>query len=99
VPLSELDEAGRPAGQFLAGYAPFLQSRGPTRATRALRLHPSGSQALVTPVERGRQPRVVSLAAVGQAPGVVLATVPVADGVVTSYGPRITLRHGRNGSL
>jgi hypothetical protein len=54
---------------------------------------------LVTPAERGRHPRVVSLAAVARSPGVVLATALVADGGVTTYPLRITLEGGRDGWL
>jgi hypothetical protein len=54
---------------------------------------------LVTPVERHRDPRAVSLTAVGQAPAVVLATAVVADGGVTAYALRMVLRSGRDGWL
>jgi hypothetical protein len=54
---------------------------------------------LVTPVERQRHPRLVSLTAVAQSPPAILATVLVADGGVTTYALRITLRGGRGGWL
>ena len=42
---------------------------------------------------------MVSLTAVGQTPAAVLATALVADGGVTAYAVRITLRAGRDGWL
>jgi hypothetical protein len=54
-------------------------------------------RAVVTPAERQRYPRVVSVSAVGRAPAVVLATALVADGGLTTYALRIRLRADRNG--
>jgi hypothetical protein len=56
-------------------------------------------RGLVTPVERHRDPSVVSLTAVGQAPAAVLASALVADGGVTAYSVRMTLRADRDGWL
>ena len=64
-----------------------------------MRLELSHARGLVTPAERGRHPRVVSLTAVEQAPGVVLATALVADGGVSAYALRIMLSASRNGWL
>lgn len=98
-----LVSARRVAVRFLAGYLPFLYGRGSTRSidavTPGLRLQLSGMQSLVTPVERRRHPRVVSLSAVGQAPAEVLATALIADGGLTTYTLRITLRSGPVGWL
>jgi len=95
--------ARRVAARFLAGYLPFLYGRGTARlivgVTPGLRLRLGREPALVTPVERHRDPRVVSLTAVGQTPAAVLATALVADGGVTAYAVRITLRAGRDGWL
>ena len=94
--------ARRVAGRFLAGYLPFLYGRGPARSIRAVtpgvRRLLIRVRGLVTPVERHRYPRVVSITAVGQAPA-VLATALVADGGVTAYALRITLRSSRSGWL
>jgi hypothetical protein len=54
---------------------------------------------LVTPVERQRHLRVVSLTAVGQTPAGVVATGLIADGGVTNYALRMVLRSGRDGWL
>ena len=95
--------ARRVAGRFLAGYLPFLYGRGSARSidgvTPDLRRQLIRAPGLVTPVERHRQPRVVSLTAIGQAPTAVLATALVADGGVTAYALRITLRSSRSGWL
>ena len=95
--------ARRVAVRFLAGYLPFLYGRGPARSIRAVtpgvRRLLIRVRGLVTPVERHRHPRVVSLTAVGQAPAAVLATALVADGGVTAYSVRIVLRSRRVGWL
>ena len=95
--------ARRVAGRFLAGYLPFLYGRGPARSIRAVtpgvRRLLIRVRGLVTPVERHRHPRVVSITAVGQAPAAVLATALVADGGVTAYALRMVLRSGRDGWL
>lgn len=71
--------ARRGAARFLAGYLPFLYGRGSARSivgiTPDLRRQLIRVRGSVTPVERHRHPRVVSLTAVGQAPAAVLAVV------------------------
>jgi hypothetical protein len=93
--------AKRVAVRFLAGYLPFLYGRGSARSIQAvasgLRLELGRMRGLVTPVERRRRPRLVSLTAVGQAPAAVRATALVADGGATIYALRITLRADRDG--
>jgi hypothetical protein len=93
--------AKRVAIRFLAGYLPFLCGRGSARSIDAvtpdMRLQLSRMRALVTPVERQRHPRVVSLSAVGQAAAGALVTALVADGGVTTYALRIMLSAGRDG--
>jgi hypothetical protein len=95
--------ARRAAGRFLAGYLPFLYGRASARSidgvTPDLRQQLIRMRGLVTPVERQRDPRAFSLTAVGQAPAAVLATALVADGGVTAYALRITLRSSRSGWL
>lgn len=95
--------AKRAALRFLAGYLPFLYGRGSARSidavTPGLRRQLGPMRGLVTPVERRRHPRVISLTAVGQAPAGALATALVADAGVTTYALRITLRAGPNGWL
>jgi hypothetical protein len=65
----------------------------------ALRRRLRGQRALVSPVERRRHPRVVSLMATGQARGVVLAAALVDDGGIANYAIRVTLRDTRSGWL
>jgi hypothetical protein len=95
--------ARRVAARFLAGYLPFLYGRGTARSivgvTPDLRRRLIRVRGLVTPVERHRDPRVVSLTAVGQAPAAVLATALVRDGGVTAYALRLVLRSGGDGWL
>jgi hypothetical protein len=101
ISLSLLAGARSVAARFLTGYLPFLYGRASARSiegvTTAFRLRLSRRPALVTPVERRRRPRVVSLTAVGLMHGQVLATVLVSDGGVTAYALRITLRAGPDG--
>jgi hypothetical protein len=95
--------ARREAARFLARYLPFLYGRGSARSidgvTPDLRRELIRVRGSVTPAEHHRHPRVVSLTAVGQVPAAVLATALVADGGVTTYALRITLRGGRDGWL
>jgi len=95
--------AKRVAARFLAGYLPFLYGRGSARSIEAvtpgLRRQLSRMRGLVTPVERQRHPRLVSLTAVARSPAAILATALVADGGVTTYALRIMLRGGRGGWL
>jgi hypothetical protein len=61
-------------------------------ATRSLRQQLQRQRAQLTPVERRRRPRVVSLQTVGTAPTFVVATAEIDDGGVASYRVRFTLR-------
>jgi hypothetical protein len=98
-----LVSARRVAAGFLAGYLPFLYGRGSARSidavTPGLGRQLSRMRGLVTPMERQRHPRLVSLTAVAQSPPAILATALVADGGVTTYALRIMLRGGRGGWL
>jgi multisubunit Na+/H+ antiporter MnhB subunit len=102
VSVTGLADARRVARRFFAGYLPFLYGRRSAQPihgmTRALRAQPTRT-LLVTPVERRRHPRLVSLTGVGRAVRVVLATALVADGGITTYALRITVREGRTGWL
>jgi hypothetical protein len=93
--------ARRVATRFLAGYLPFLYGRGSARSVEAvtpgLRLRLSSARGLVTPMERQRHPRLVSLTAVAQSRTAILAIALVADGGVTRYALRILLSTGRRG--
>jgi hypothetical protein len=103
VAAGDLARARVVAVRFLAGYLAFVYGRGSAGsvqgATPELRRQLLLDRAEVTPAERHRRPRVVSLSAVGQAPGTVLASAVVDDGGVASYALRITLRQGPEGWL
>ncbi len=95
--------ARRVAARFLVRYLAFLYGRGSARSieltTPDLRRQLIRVPGLVTPVERLRHSRVVSLIAVGQTPVEVVATGVIADGGVTAYAVPIILRAGRDGWL
>jgi hypothetical protein len=97
-PVSPADLAGarETAERFLAGYLRFAYGRASARSVRALtpsvRRQLIREHAQLTPVERRRHPRVVSLEAAGQATGVVLATALVEDGGITTYPLRLTVQ-------
>lgn len=93
---SDLSLAGRVAGRFLLSYLKFAYGRA--RATSVDAVSPGllsqlmRDRAQVTPVERARYPRVVSLGVVGTWPGFVVATATVEDGGIAAYRLRFTLR-------
>ena len=100
---AEIARARKVAIRFLQGYLPFVYGRGSAgfvpAAAPALRRRLTRQAAVVTPAERRRHPRVLSLVVAGQAPGAALATALIADGGITSYALRITLKEGRSGWL
>lgn len=85
------------------GYLPLVYGRGSSAAvpavTPALSAQLRRGRALLTPLERARRPQVISLTVTGEASGVVVATALIADGGITVYSLRITLREGRAGWL
>ena len=88
------------AQRFLAGYLPFAYGRGGARAisgiSSALRRQLLHKRAELTPVERRRRPRIVSLQTTATTPTFVVATAVIDDGGVTTYRLRFTLE-GRAG--
>ena len=88
-------QARRVSTRFLAGYLAFAYGRGSAPATRgvtqALRRQLLSQRAQLTPVERRRRPRVVSLQTVGTTPTLVIATAVIDDGGVATYRLRFTL--------
>lgn len=96
LPGAELVRVRRAASRFLEGYLPFAYGRASARSVRALtpalRRQLIREHAQLTPVERRRHPRVVSLEAAGRATGVVLATALVEDGGITTYPLRLTMQ-------
>jgi hypothetical protein len=101
VDAAGLAEARLAAARFLPGYLQFAYGRGRpasvTAVTPALRSRLESDRVQLTPVEQRRHPRVVSLAAVGRARGMVLATALIEDGGVTGYALQITLRRDSSG--
>ena len=89
VSTTAIVHARRVAERFLAGYLPFAYGRGSALAIRgitpALRRQLLGRHAELTPVERRRRPRVVSLQTVATTPAFVVATAAIDDGGVASY--------------
>jgi hypothetical protein len=84
------------AARFLAGYLAFVYGRGSARAIRgitpALRRGLLEQRAQLTPMERRRRPRVMSLQTIGTTPGFVVATAVIDDGSVATYRLRFTLQ-------
>ena len=96
VSAVELRAARVVAARFLVSYLQFAYGRGSAGAVKAvtpgLRSQLITQRAQVTPAERGRHPRVVSLAAVGTTPGFVVATATIEDGGIAAYRLRFTLQ-------
>lgn len=95
IPATELHRAGVAAGRFLVTYLPFAYGRASagtvTAVTPGLRNQWIKERAAVTPAERRRHPRVVSLRIVGTEPGFVVATAIVEDGGIAAYRLRFAL--------
>ncbi len=100
VPATAIRRARRVAQRFLAGYLPFAYGRGELAAingiTPTLRRQLLLGRAQLTPAERRRRPRVVSLQTTATTPTFVVATAVIDDGGVTTYRLRFTLE-GRAG--
>jgi hypothetical protein len=100
---TELHAARVVAAQFLVSYLRFAYGRASAGSvsaiTRELRGQLTRGRAQVTPVERRRHPRVVSLQLVGTTPRFVVATATVADGGVALYRLRFSLQENAGRSL
>jgi hypothetical protein len=96
VSAAELRRAHRVAGRFLITCLQFAYGRASPESVRAitpgLRSQLTAERAQLTPAERGRHPRVVSLGVIGMTPGFVLATATIDDGGIEAYRLRFTLR-------
>jgi hypothetical protein len=96
VSASELLQARGAAERFLVTYLTFAYGRASAMVVKevAPELHRQLARegAHVTPAERQRHPRVVSLRLVGIMPGFVAATAAVADGGIAMYSLRFTLQ-------
>jgi hypothetical protein len=95
VSTAAMLRARRAAERFLAGYLPFAYGRGSALAirgvTQTLRRQLLRQRAQLTPVERRRRPRVVSVQAVGTTPAFVVATAVIDDRGLATYRLRFTL--------
>jgi hypothetical protein len=98
VSTAALLQARRVAERFLAGYLPFAYGRDSALAvsgvTPAMRRRLLRQRAQLTPPERRRRPRAVSLQTVGTTPALVVATAAIDDGGVATYRLRFTLQGG-----
>jgi hypothetical protein len=96
VPTAQLRRAHDAAERFLATYLPFAYGRARAvevkAVTPALAHQLASERAQITPVERRRRPRVVSLRVVGMTPGFALATAMVDDRGIVAYPLRFTLQ-------
>jgi hypothetical protein len=93
---SNLHLASHVARRFLRSYLKFAYGRARATSVEAvtpgLRSQLVRDRAQVTPAERARHPRVVSLRVLGTNPGFVLATASVEDGGIAAYQLRFALR-------
>jgi hypothetical protein len=96
VSATEQHTARVVAGRFLLSYLQVAYgnaSAGSVKGvTPGLRSQLITQHAQATPAERGRHPRVVSLATVGTTPGFVVATATIEDGGIAAYRLRFTLQ-------
>jgi hypothetical protein len=103
VAAADLARARRAAARFLRGYLQLAYGRGSAASvaavTPALRDHLLSQDVRLTPAERRRRPRMISLQLEAQAREVVVATAMIADGGITTYPLRLTLRRGTAGWL
>ncbi len=99
----DLDTARAVAVRFLLSYLPLAYDRGSAGSvqggTPGLRRQLITEHAQAAPAERGRGPRVVSLATVGTTPGFVVATATIDDGGVAAYRLRFVRREQSGGWL
>ncbi len=93
---SNLRVASRVARRFLLSYLKFAYGRARATSVEAvtpgMRSQLTRDRAQVTPAERARHPRVVSLRVLGTNPGFVLATASVEDRGIAAYRLRFALR-------
>src|ERR1700733_1636310 len=103
ISAGRLGDAHAVAASFIDCYLRVTYGRAPatslTVVTPALRRELVHGRAQLTPAERSRHPRVLSVEAVGQAPGVVRRTVVVSAAGVTWFFTRFTVQAGPGGSF
>lgn len=95
VPSEAIARMRRVAGRFLADYLAYAYGHGDalpiSGITSALLQQLLHKRAELTPVERRRRPRVLSLQTIATTPTFVVATAVIDDGGVTNYRLRFTL--------
>jgi hypothetical protein len=94
VSTPQLLAAREAAERFLGSYLPFSYGRAGALAgpvAPGVRRQLRAARAQITPVERRRHPRAVSLQLVGTTPGFVVATAIVKDGGIAASRLRFTL--------
>jgi len=88
--------ADRLARRFVGSYLRFAYGKASARSvkgiTPGLRRQLVTEPAQATPAERGRRPRVISLATVATTPGFVVASATIEDGGIAAYRLRFTLQ-------
>jgi hypothetical protein len=96
VSATELLRASEVARRFAVSYLRFAYGRATARSVVdvawSLRSQLIRGRTPVTPIERQRHARLVSLHAVGTMPGFVVATATVEDGGIAAYRLRFSLR-------
>ena len=96
VSATDLRAARVVAARFLVSYLQVAYGRARATsveaATPGLRSQLMRDRAQVTPAERARYPRVVSLQVLGTSPGFVVATASVEDGGIAAFRLRLTLQ-------
>jgi hypothetical protein len=96
VSATDLRLVHRVAQRFLLKYLRFAYGKerasSAMQVTPALRRELTRQRAQVTPAERGRHPRVLSLHLVGTEPGFVLATARIEGGGIATYPLRFALQ-------
>jgi hypothetical protein len=95
VSAADMRRATEVAERFAVSYLAFVYGRATARSvveiTRTLRTQLARGRSPVTPIERQRRPRLLSLHTVGTMPGFVVATAIVEDGGIAAYRLRFTL--------
>jgi hypothetical protein len=96
ISVSELRRASEVAERFAVSYLRFAYGRATARSVvdvaPSLRSQLIRGRAPVTPIERRRHPRLVSLHTVGTMPGFVVGTATVEDGGIAAFRLRFSLR-------
>jgi hypothetical protein len=103
VSATELGRATEVADRFAVSYLRFAYGRATAgsvaEAEPALRSQLIRGRSPVTPTERQRHPRLVSLRVVGTMPAFVVATATVEDGGIAAFRLRFSLGERRGGWL